>query len=230
MFLLWDGLEQFVLKPPMLSISIRPERLSYEYIKETMEFTVNLPSINMTKAVDYCGVRPGRKFDKIKDMNFTMREGTNVGVSYIDECPVSIECKVKNIIPLGTHDLFIADVVGSHIDKDLIDEKGKIHFEQADLITYCHGEYFKMDTEALGRFGYSVAKNTEVKKEKPKKDAKVHNNKEIKEKAIKSNKSEGKDNRKNFKKKKTDKNKGKKNFNSKKSFKNTSKKSNRSAK
>lgn len=217
-------------KPPMLSISIRPERLSYEYIKETMEFTVNLPSINMTKAVDYCGVRPGRKFDKIKDMNFTMREGTNVGVSYIDECPVSIECKVKNIIPLGTHDLFIADVVGSHIDKDLIDEKGKIHFEQADLITYCHGEYFKMDTEALGRFGYSVTKNTEVKKEKPKKDAKVHNNKEIKEKAIKSNKSEGKDSRKTFKKKKTDKNKGKKNFNSKKSFKNTSKKSNRSAK
>ena len=150
-------------KPPMLSISIRPERLSYEYIKETMEFTVNLPSIDMTKAVDYCGVRPGRKFDKIKEMNFTMREGTNVDVSYIDECPISIECKVKSIIPLGTHDLFIADVVGSHIDKDLIDEKGKIHFEEANLITYCHGEYFKMDTKALGKFGYSVAKNPVVK-------------------------------------------------------------------
>ena len=84
-------------KPPMLSISIRPERLSYEYIKETMEFTVNLPSIDMTKAVDYCGVRPGRKFDKIKEMNFTMREGTNVDVSYIDECPISIECKVNSL-------------------------------------------------------------------------------------------------------------------------------------
>ena len=191
-------------KPPMLSISIRPERLSYEYIKETMEFTVNLPSINMTKAVDYCGVRPGRKFDKIKDMNFTMREGTNVGVSYIDECPVSIECKVKNIIPLGTHDLFIADVVGSHIDKDLIDEKGKIHFEQADLITYCHGEYFKMDTEALGKFGYSIAKNPTVKKEIPKKDTKVSDKKEVKEK--------------------NDKNKGKKNFTAKKSAKRTNKK------
>ncbi|MDU5230377.1 MAG: flavin reductase family protein [Anaerococcus sp.] len=159
-------------KPPMLSISIRPERLSYEYIKETMEFTVNLPSINMTKAVDYCGVRPGRKFDKIKEMNFTMREGSNVNVSYIDECPVSIECKVKSIIPLGTHDLFIADVVGSHIDKDLIDEKGKIHFEEADLITYCHGEYFKMDTEALGKFGYSVAKNPIVKEKKKKENTK----------------------------------------------------------
>ena len=173
-------------KPPMLSISIRPERLSYEYIKETMEFTVNLPSINMTKAVDYCGVRAGRKFDKIKEMNFTMREGSNVNVSYIDECPVSIECKVKSIIPLGTHDLFIADVVGSHIDKDLIDEKGKIHFEEADLITYCHGEYFKMDTEALGKFGYSVAKNLIVKEKNKKENTKkeiISNSKKVKEKS-----------------------------------------------
>ena len=174
-------------KPPMLSISIRPERLSYEYIKETMEFTVNLPSTNMTKAVDYCGVRPGRKFDKIKEMNFTMREGSNVDVSYIDECPVSIECKVKSIIPLGTHDLFIADVVGSHIDKDLIDEKGKIHFEQADLITYCHGEYFKMDTEALGRFGYSVAKNPIVKEKSKKEDTKKEISSKSKKIKVKSN-------------------------------------------
>ena len=145
-------------KPPMLSISVRPERLSYEYIKETMVFTVNLPTSTMTKAVDYCGVRPGRKIDKIKEMNFTMKDGTNIDVPYINECPISIECKVKSIIPLGTHDLFIADVVGSHVDSSIIDEKGKIHFEQADLITYCHGEYFKMDTLPLGKFGYSVAK------------------------------------------------------------------------
>ena len=87
-----------------------------------------------------------------------MKEGTNINVPYINECPVSIECKVKNIIPLGTHDCFIAEVVGSHINKSLIDEKGKIHFEEADLITYCHGEYFKMEKEAIGSFGYSVAK------------------------------------------------------------------------
>ena len=148
----------------MLSISVRPERLSYEYIKETMEFTVNLPSSDMTRAVDYCGVRPGRKFDKIKEMNFTMVEGTNVDVPYINECPISIECKVKSIIPLGTHDLFIAEVVGSYVDKDLMDEKEKIHLEEADLITYYHGEYFKMDTEALGKFGYSVAKSQYIKK------------------------------------------------------------------
>lgn len=152
----WTG--TVCTKPPMLSISVRPERLSYEYIKETMEFTVNLPTSKMTKAVDYCGVRPGRKFDKIKEMNFTMKEGSNINVPYIDECPISIECKVKSIIPLGTHDLFIADVVGSHVDASLMDYKGKIHFEEADLITYCHGEYYKMDKYPLGKFGYSVAK------------------------------------------------------------------------
>lgn len=211
-------------KPPMLSISIRPERLSYEYIKETMEFTVNLPSTNMTKAVDYCGVRPGRKFDKIKEMNFTMREGSNVDVSYIDECPVSIECKVKSIIPLGTHDLFIADVVGSHIDKDLIDEKGKIHFEQADLITYCHGEYFKMDTEALGRFGYSVAKNPIVKEKSKKEDTKKEISSKSKKIKVKSNTNikEEKSVKKCFKNKKS-KNKDKKNFSTKKSTKSINK-------
>lgn len=212
-------------KPPMLSISIRPERLSYEYIKETMEFTVNLPSIDMTKAVDYCGVRPGRKFDKIKEMNFTMRKGSNVDVSYIDECPISIECKVKNIIPLGTHDLFIADVVGSHIDKDLIDEKGKIHFEEANLITYCHGEYFKMDTKALGKFGYSVAKNPIVK-EKNNKEHKAKENKDKKKAKEKSNNDSKEEEvrKKYLKNKNSNKNKSKKNLTPKKSYKNGSKK------
>lgn len=191
----------------MLSISVRPERLSYEYIKETMEFTVNLPSSDMTRAVDYCGVRPGRKFDKIKEMNFTMVEGTNVDVPYINECLISIECKVKSIIPLGTHDLFIAEVVGSYVDKDLMDEKGKIHLEEADLITYYHGEYFKMDTEALGKFGYSVAKKPIHKKEVKAKldDTKV---KEVKQSSILKKNSK----KKSVKNNKNNKNKGKKNF------------------
>ena len=191
----------------MLSISVRPERLSYEYIKETMEFTVNLPSSDMTRAVDYCGVRPGRKFDKIKEMNFTMVEGTNVDVPYINECPISIECKVKSIIPLGTHDLFIAEVVGSYVDKDLMDEKGKIHLEEADLITYYHGEYFKMDTEALGKFGYSVAKKPIHKKEVKAKldDTKV---KEVKQSSILKKNSK----KKSVKNNKNNKNKGKQNF------------------
>ena len=145
-------------KPPMLSISVRPERLSYEYIKESMEFTVNLPGKDLVKKVDFCGVRSGRTVDKIKEMGFVMKEGKEVSSPYIDDCPVSIECKVKQIIPLGTHDLFIAEVVSSHVNEDLMDEKGRIHFEWADLITYCHGEYFPMTKNAIGSFGYSVMK------------------------------------------------------------------------
>lgn len=172
-------------KPPMLSISVRPERLSHKYISETMEFTVNMPTSKLTKAVDYVGVRSGKTVDKIKEMNFTMKEGTNVSSPYIDECPVSIECKVKTVLQLGTHDCFIAEVVGSHVNKNLFDEKGKIHLEKADLISYCHGEYFKMDTNPLGSFGYSVAKKKkalQIKSVKAKKDTPTAKSKSSKSK------------------------------------------------
>lgn len=172
-------------KPPMLSISVRPERLSHKYISETMEFTVNMPTSKLTKAVDYVGVRSGKTVDKIKEMNFTMKEGTNVSSPYIDECPVSIECKVKTVLQLGTHDCFIAEVVGSHVNKNLLDEKGKIHLEKADLISYCHGEYFKMDTNPLGSFGYSVAKKKKAlqsKSVKAKKDTPTAKSKSSKSK------------------------------------------------
>ena len=172
-------------KPPMLSISVRPERLSHKYISETMEFTVNMPTSKLTKAVDYVGVRSGKTVDKIKEMNFTMKEGTNVSSPYIDECPVSIECKVKTVLQLGTHDCFIAEVVGSHVNKNLFDEKGKIHLEKANLISYCHGEYFKMDTNPLGSFGYSVAKKKKAlqsKSVKAKKDTPTAKSKSSKSK------------------------------------------------
>ena len=172
-------------KPPMLSISVRPERLSHKYISETMEFTVNMPTSKLTKAVDYVGVRSGKTVDKTKEMNFTMKEGTNVSSPYIDECPVSIECKVKTVLQLGTHDCFIAEVVGSHVNKNLFDEKGKIHLEKADLISYCHGEYFKMNTNPLGSFGYSVAKKKKAlqsKSVKAKKDTPTAKSKSSKSK------------------------------------------------
>ena len=151
-------------KPPMLYISIRPERLSYEYIKESMEFVVNLPSSDLVKKVDYCGVRSGKKNDKITEMGFTLKESHNVSVPYIDECPVNIECKVKNIIPLGTHDMFIAEVVASHVNEDLLDEKGKIHFENANMMSYCHGEYFPLSKKPIGSFGFSVMKKKTKKR------------------------------------------------------------------
>jgi len=159
-------------KPPMLYISIRPERLSYEYIKESMEFVVNLPSSDLVKKVDYCGVRSGKKNDKITEMGFTLKESTNVSVPYIDECPVNIECKVKNIIPLGTHDMFIAEVVASHVNEDLLDEKGKIHFENANMMSYCHGEYFPLSKKPIGSFGFSVMKKKTKKRRRLNADSK----------------------------------------------------------
>lgn len=153
----WTG--TICTNPPMLSISIRPERLSYEYIKETMEFTVNLPNTFQVRETDYCGVISGRDVDKIKHLGLTAKPGEHVNSPYLEEFPINIECKVKQIIPLGTHDLFLAEVVGSHINKNIIDEKGKIHFEWANLINYCHGEYFPMSKKPIGQFGFSVAKN-----------------------------------------------------------------------
>ena len=141
-------------KPPMLYISIRPERLSYEYIKESMEFVVNLPSSDMVKKVDYCGVRSGKKNDKITEMGFTLKESLNISTPYIEECPINIECKVTSIVPLGTHDMFIAEVLGSHVNEDLLDEKGKICFENANMMAYCHGEYFPLSKKPIGSFGF----------------------------------------------------------------------------
>ncbi|MBU3190690.1 flavin reductase family protein [Clostridium bowmanii] len=158
-------------KPPMITVAIRPERLSYEYIKESGNFVVNLPNSKMVKQVDYCGVRSGKQIDKIKEMNFTMESSKDITSPLISECLISLECVVKSITPLGTHDLFLAEIVNTHVDNTLIDYNGKIHFESADLITYSHGEYFSVNSKPLGKFGYSVQKksNKDLKKNsKPK--------------------------------------------------------------
>ena len=150
-------------KPPIISVGIRPERLSYEYIKETGEFVVNLPKKDMIKALDYCGVRSGKKEDKIKKFNFELTPSENIKVPIINDCPIALECKVRDIIPLGTHDLFLADVLAVHVNEDLIDSKGKIHFEKANLVTYCHGEYYPLPQKSIGKFGFSVAKKKKKK-------------------------------------------------------------------
>ncbi|MGG7177001.1 flavin reductase family protein [Clostridium paraputrificum] len=201
----WTG--TVCTKPPMLSISVRPERLSYEYIKESMSFVVNLPHSGMVKALDYCGVRTGRRNDKIKEMNFTMKACEQIDASYIDECPVAIECKVNQIISLGTHDLIIADVLCSHIDEKLLDEKGKLHFENANLINYCHGEYYPMTNKSIGSFGYSVRKNVvtdnkaaEKKTSENKPSKKKITSKKLKSKSKSTTKGSKKSNKKTFKK------------------------------
>lgn len=165
----WIGMA--CTKPPMITVAIRPERLSYDYIKESGDFVVNLPNSAMTREVDYCGVRSGKQIDKISEMNFTIESSKDVTAPILSECPISLECKVKSITPLGTHDLFLAEIVNTHVDNNLIDTAGKIHFENADLITYSHGEYFSVNSKPLGKFGYSVQKKNNKGHSKHKKKA-----------------------------------------------------------
>lgn len=143
--------------PAMVSVSIRPERHSYNIIKETGEFVINLVNEELTFATDYCGVKSGAKVDKFKEMKLTELPSKNVKAPGIAESPVNIECKVKDIIPLGSHDMFIAEVVSVTVDEALMDRNGKFDINAASLMAYSHGEYFVLGKK-LGKFGYSVKK------------------------------------------------------------------------
>lgn len=143
--------------PPMVSISVRPERYSYDILKETGEFVINLTTKDLTYATDYCGVKSGRDVDKFKEMNLTALPGKEVKAPLIAESPVNIECKVTQVIPLGSHDMFLAEVVAVHVDEKYMDEKGKFHLDKAEPIAYSHGDYLATG-ELLGTFGYSVKK------------------------------------------------------------------------
>lgn len=143
--------------PPMVSISVRPERYSYDILKETSEFVINLTTKDLTYATDYCGVKSGRDVDKFKEMGLTALPGKEVKAPLIAESPVNIECKVTQVIPLGSHDMFLAEVVAVHVDEKYMDEKGKFHLDKAEPIAYSHGDYLATG-ELLGTFGYSVKK------------------------------------------------------------------------
>lgn len=143
--------------PAMVSISVRPERYSYDIIKETGEFVINLTTKELAYATDFCGVKSGRDMDKYKEAHLTPLASQMVQAPGIEESPVNIECKVKQILELGTHHMFLGEVVGVTIDDKYMDEKGKFHLTKADLITYSHGEYYGLG-ELLGTFGYSVKK------------------------------------------------------------------------
>ena len=151
----WAG--TICTNPPMLSISVRPERYSYEMIKSTKEFVVNLTTKDLVRACDYCGVTSGRDVDKFEKMKLTPIKLPNVSVPGIKESPVNIECRVKKIEELGSHTMFIADVVGVTVDDKYMDEKGKFNINNTGLVMYSHGEYFVMG-EKLGKFGYSIKK------------------------------------------------------------------------
>ena len=157
----WTG--TICTNPAMAYISVRPERHSYKMIKETGEFVINLTTKELTYATDYCGVRSGRDVDKFKEMKLTKEEASKVNVPMIGESPVNIECKVTKIEELGSHHMFMAEVVAVHADKKYMDEKGKFDLSKADPIIYSHGEYYSMG-EKLGTFGYSVKKNSKKSK------------------------------------------------------------------
>ena len=153
--------------PPMVSISVRPERYSYHCIEETGEFVINLTTKELTKAADFCGVRSGRDVDKFAEMNLTPWPGQKVSVPQIAESPVSLECKVRSVTPLGTHDMFLADIVAVNVDEKYIDETGKLRLEQCGLVAYAHGSYYAIGKK-MGYFGYSVKKHVSRSKLPPK--------------------------------------------------------------
>lgn len=151
--------------PAMVSISVRPERYSYDIIKETGEFVINLTTEALAKATDYCGVRSGRDVDKFKEMNLTPGKSLHVAAPYIEECPVNIECRTTQILELGSHHMFVAEVLGVDVDEKYLDQNGKFQLNQAGLMVYSHGEYFGLGRK-VGKFGYSVQRKKPVKKGK----------------------------------------------------------------
>lgn len=151
----WAG--TICTNPAMVSISVRKERYSYDIIKETGEFVINLTTADLCRATDYCGVRSGRDVDKFKEMNLTPLESVNVKAPGIAESPVNIECKVKEIKELGSHHMFIAEIVGVNVDDNYMDKSGKFDLNKANPLVYSHGEYFEMGKK-LGKFGFSVEK------------------------------------------------------------------------
>lgn len=143
--------------PPMVSISVRPERYSYGMIKESGEFVINLSTEKLAKIVDYCGVRSGRDVDKFKETGLTREEALHVKAPMIKESPVSIECKVNQVLELGSHHMFVADVLAVHVDETYMDENKKFHLEASKPLVYSHGEYSGIGKN-VGTFGYSVKK------------------------------------------------------------------------
>lgn len=150
--------------PPMTYISIRPERHSFEIIRTTGEFVINLTNEKLARACDFCGVRSGRDIDKFKEMQLTKAKANVVKAPLIYESPVNIECRVKEIIPLGSHHMFLAEVVAVNVSDEYLDDTGKFHFDQSKPICYSHGQYFSLGKN-LGKFGYSVTKNNHRQKE-----------------------------------------------------------------
>ncbi len=157
----WTGILN--TKPPTVYISVRPSRHSYQMIKQQGEFVINLTNKNLVRATDWCGVKTGSKVNKFKEMNLHKEKANFVKCPMIKESPVSVECKVKEIKEMGTHHVFIADVLAINADEKYIDSKGAFDISKCDLIAYSNGHYYSLGKK-LGKFGFSVQKKIKRKK------------------------------------------------------------------
>ena len=163
----WTGI--LATNPPKTYISVRPSRHSYEMLKEAREFVINLAPASLATAVDYCGIYTGAKVDKFEKCSLTQLESQKVAAPTISECPIALECRVTDIMPMGTHDVFMADIVSVSCDESIIDKNGKIRYDKADLLAYVHGEYFRLG-DRLGKFGFSTEKGANPAKRMKKKE------------------------------------------------------------
>lgn len=153
----WCGI--LSTQPPTTYISVRPKRYSYGLIKESGEFVINLTPASLVRAADYCGIYTGAKVDKFERCGLTAAESFETACPSIGESPLSIECRVRQIVPLGSHDMFISDIVAIGVEPSLIDSAGKLHLERAGLCAFAHGEYYALG-QRIGNFGFSAKKPT----------------------------------------------------------------------
>lgn len=158
----WTGIVNS--NPPMTYISVRKERFSHDIIADTKEFVINLTTEELAFATDWCGVKSGRDFDKFREQKLTPVTSEKVSCPSIGESPLSIECRVTEVKKLGSHDMFLAEIVSMTAQEELMDENGELHLEKAGLMAYSHGHYFPVSSREIGRFGYSVMKPKTRKK------------------------------------------------------------------
>lgn len=172
----WTGI--LASQPPRTYVSIRPTRYSHGILKEGGEFVINLPSADMARVVDYVGIYTGKKVDKFKKCHLTKQRSEKVSPPTISECPIALECRVTEVVTMGSHDVFFADILSVSCRENIIDEAGKMRYDLANLLAYAHGEYYALG-ERVGRFGFSTDKEEQTKKPESKSEK---SDKEIDEK------------------------------------------------
>ncbi|MBE6533252.1 MAG: flavin reductase family protein [Ruminococcaceae bacterium] len=149
----WTGI--LATQPPKTYVSVRPSRHSYGMLVEGGEFVINLPPVSLAREVDFVGIYTGKKVDKFEKCHLTKKKSEKVAPPTIAECPIALECRVSEVIPMGSHDVFFADILSVSCSEEILDSDGKMHFERADLLAYAHGEYYSLG-ERVGRFGFST--------------------------------------------------------------------------